>query len=369
LNTSTHIDKPSWLRIAAMGALIILAWTFFGLLASFQLFVNTDDDRHAFPLSLVLLLALGNNVLKGVISLPFIWTFYRVPIPLSDWKRRGILYFVMLPAFVLIHGAVRPFALPFVMSGPIPATVQVTFMFKFLATLRSFFVDNAWGFFSVVLGFHLWQYSRQARERQLNESRLEARLASAELQILKMQLHPHFLFNTLHTIYNLIPANGREAQSMIARLSNLLRFSLDHVTTEKVSLQHEIDFLMEYIKIEKVRFEERLVVEEDICADTLRAEVPNMILQPLVENAIRHGIATKAAGGTIRISTRRNNGRLMIAVIDDGTNPAPEKNGAGIGLANTRARLTKLYGENFSFRLEPFEQGARATLEIPYEEY
>src|ERR1044071_8636601 len=114
---SLHKDKPVWPRIVLLGALILLAWTFFGLLASFQLFVNTDDDRHAFPLALVLLLALGNNVLKGAISLPFIWTFYRVPIPLSDWKRRGILYFFMLAPFVLIHGAVRPFVLPFVMSG------------------------------------------------------------------------------------------------------------------------------------------------------------------------------------------------------------------------------------------------------------
>jgi signal transduction histidine kinase len=368
LSTSVPKEKPSWSRVAALTALILLAWAFFGLLASFQLFVNTDDDRRAFPLSLVLLLAVGNNVLKGLISLPFIWAFSRVPIPLSDWKRRSILYFLLLPVFILVHGAVRPFALPFVMTEPIAADVQVTFMYKFFATLRSFFVDNAWGFFSVVLGFHLWQYARQAREREVNASKLEARLASAELQVLKMQLHPHFLFNTLHTIYNLIPANGHEAQSMIARLSNLLRFSLDHVTTNKVMLRDELDLLMEYIKIEKVRFEERLLVEEDVQANTLNAAVPNMILQPLVENAIRHGIASKAAGGTIRISARRNVDRLVIEVMDNGTTPAAGNNGSGIGLANTRARLTKLYGQNFSFRLEPFERGARVMLDIPFEQ-
>jgi two-component system LytT family sensor kinase len=338
------------------------------LLASFQLFVNTDDDRRAFPLSLVLHLALGNNLLKGVISLPFIWIFYRVPIPLADWKRRSILYFLLLPAFALIHAAVRPFVIPFVTSAPFPEGTQLTFVLKFWATLRSFFVDNAWGFFSVVLGFHMWQYARQARERALNEGRLAARLANAELQVLKMQLHPHFLFNTLNTIYNLIPVNEKEAQSMIARLSNLLRFSLDHVATEKVTLKHELDFLMEYIGIEKVRFEERLIVEKDVPANTLHAEVPNMILQPLVENAIRHGIGNKAGGGTIVISTRRDNGRLLIEVTDDGKPPAPGKNGAGIGLANTRARLTKLYGHDFSFSLEQFGQGARVSLDIPFQE-
>src|SRR5215813_14236968 len=225
--------RPSWPRITALGALILLAWTFFGLLASFQMYVNTDDERAEFPLSLVLHLALGNNLLKGIISLPFIWIFYCVPIPLADWKRRSILYVFLLLAFVAIHGAVRPFVIPFVTSEPLPAGTQVTYAFKFWATLRSFFVDNAWGFFSAVLGFHLWQYARQARERALNETRLEARLASAELQVLKMQLHPHFLFNTLNTIYNLIPVNTQEAQCMTARLSNLLRLSLDHVTTEK----------------------------------------------------------------------------------------------------------------------------------------
>src|SRR5262245_1618037 len=252
--------KPSWQRLALLAALILLAWTFFGLLSSFQLFVNTDDDRHAFPLSLVLHLALGNNLLKGIISLLFIWIFYRVPIPLSDWKRRGILYLLLLVPFVLIHGAIRPCVIPFRSIVPLPEETVVDFAFMFRSTVRSFFLDNCWSFFSVVLGFHLWQYARQARERQLNEGRLEARLASAELQVLKMQLHPHFLFNTLNTVYNLIPVNGREAQSMIARLSDLLRFSLDHVTTEKVTLQHELEFLMDYIRIEKVRFEERLIV-------------------------------------------------------------------------------------------------------------
>lgn len=333
------------------------------------MFVNTDDERGRYPLSLVLHLALGNNLLKGVISLPFIWVFYRVPIALTDWKRRTVLYFLLLPVFALIHAAVRPFVIPFILTGNPPAGVTYTYAFKFTMGFRSFIVDNTWGFFCAVLGFHLWQYARQARERALNETKLEARLASAELQVLKMQLQPHFLFNTLNTIYNLVPLNGREAQSMIARLSNLLRFSLDHVTTEKVPLKDELDFLMEYLDIEKVRFEERLRVEKDVPVDTLLAEVPNMMLQPLVENAIRHGIGKKAAGGTIKISARRHDGRLEITVTDDGwPPPASVEETAGIGLANTRARLTKLYGQNFTFRLEPSDHGTRVTMEIPFEE-
>jgi two-component system, LytTR family, sensor kinase len=357
----------SWRRRATLAAFILLAWTFFGLLASFQMFVNTDDERKLWPLKLVLHLSLGNSLLKGVVSLPFIWIFYRAPIPLNDWKRRSVLYFLLLLVFAAIHAAVRPFVIPFVLSGTLPPNVQVTYGFKFAMGVRSFFLDNTWGFFSAVLGFHLWHYARQARERTLNETRLEARLASAELQILKMQLQPHFLFNTLNTVYNLIPVNSKEAQSMITRLSSLLRFSLDHVATETVTLQDEMVFLMEYVQIEKVRFEERLRLERDIPADTLNAEVPNMILQPLVENAIRHGVGKKAAGGTIKVSSRRENGRLLITITDDGAPPAvPEGESTGIGLANTRARLAKLYGQDFSFRIESFGRGTRVSLNIPF---
>ena len=368
MSAAHTLQKSSLLRFVALGALILLAWAFFGILASFQMYANTEDMRGRYPLALVLHLALGNSLLKGAISLPFIWIFSRVPIPLADWKRRGVLYFLLLPVFCVVHALVRPFVIPFVLSGTTPPEVQLTFAFKLAIALRSFYVDNSWGFFSTVLGFHMWQYARQARERALNESRLEARLASAELQVLKMQLQPHFLFNTLHTIYNLIPLNGPEAQRMIARLSDLLRFSLDHVTTEKVTLEQELSFLMEYVEIEKVRFEERLRVERDMSADTLQAEVPNMILQPLVENAIRHGIGKKAAGGVIQVSTRRSNDQLLIMVTDDGVPPTASQHSTGIGLANIRARLTKLYGENFSFSLEPFEQGTRVRLTIPFVE-
>jgi LytS/YehU family sensor histidine kinase len=126
-------------------------------------------------------------------------------------------------------------------------------------------------------------------------------------------------------------------------------------------------FLTEYLQIEKVRFEERLRIEKDLPAETLQAEVPNMILQPLVENAIRHGVGKKAAGGTIQISSRRDDSRLLIMITDDGEPPVmPTSGNTGIGLANTRARLTKLYGNDFAFSLEPCGRGTRVNLNIPF---
>ena len=132
MNTTADPETLSWRRIAALSSLILLAWTFFGLLASFLMFVNTDDERKMYPLSLVLHLSLGNNLLKGVVLLPFIWIFYKVSIPLTDWKRRTVLYFLLLPVFAAIHAAVRPFVVPFVLTGPPPPGTQITYPFNSL---------------------------------------------------------------------------------------------------------------------------------------------------------------------------------------------------------------------------------------------
>jgi len=201
----------------------------------------------------------------------------------------------------------------------------------------------------------------------LREERLQTKLARAELQVLKMQLQPHFLFNTLNTIYNLAPQNSRKAQLMISRLADLLRLSLDHVSTNTVPLQRELEFLNSYVEIEKTRFEERLTVQMDVDPDTLDAAVPNMILQPLVENAIRHGVSKKAAGGTVSIIAHKNGDRLQLSIVDDGRLSAMQSGGSGIGLANIRARLTQLYGNDYRFDLVPSTEGTRVLLELPFQ--
>jgi LytS/YehU family sensor histidine kinase len=182
-----------------------------------------------------------------------------------------------------------------------------------------------------------------------------------------MQLQPHFLFNTLNTIYNLAPQNSRKAQTMIARLSDLLRLSLDHVSSNMVPLQQEMEFLENYLDIEKTRFEERLQIVREIDPDALDAAVPNLLLQPLVENAIRHGIGKKASGGTIQIRAAKQDQRLRITITDDGRPPMPNPNSSGIGVANTRARLTQLFGKDFTFELKPSGQGTQVSIDIPFQ--
>jgi len=246
--------------------------------------------------------------------------------------------------------------------------------------VSQFFLFNI--FCWTIIGFaHALDYYRRYRDRELRTARLEARLADARLQLLKMQLHPHFLFNTLHAISTLMHRDVRTANRMIARLSDLLRVALAHQATHEVTLREELASLEPYVEIERTRFGERLTVAVDVDAQLLDAQVPHLILQPLVENAIRHGISRRAAPGRVDVTARRRDAAtLELEVRDDGAGP-PETTGAhgahgarggrggrqGVGLANTRARLEQLYGERheFSFRHVRGE-GTIVRLAIPY---
>lgn len=216
-------------------------------------------------------------------------------------------------------------------------------------------------------------YYRMYRERELRASQLEAKLAQSHLQILKMQLHPHFLFNTLNTISELIHQDPDVAEQMVTNLSDLLRLSLETGGEQEVPLQQELDFLEKYLEIEQTRFHDRLRVRMKIDPQSLDASVPNMILQPLVENAIRHGIAPLACGGEIEILAARENGSLRLRVSDDGRGlPNGNVNAIkeGVGLSNTRARLKHLYGAAHQIELQSApDHGLTLTMMIPYRSF
>jgi LytS/YehU family sensor histidine kinase len=193
---------------------------------------------------------------------------------------------------------------------------------------------------------HAFSYYQQNRQRELRAAQLESDLARAQLRSLRMQLHPHFLFNTLNGISTLMHRDVDAADRMVAQLSDLLRMAVDSTDTQEVPLHEEIHFLEKYLEIEQIRFEDRLAVELDVAPEVEDALVPNLILQPLVENAVKHGIAPRSAPGRVRISAWRDDGSLRLRVADDGPGlPAvesPSQNGTG--LSNTRARLLQLYG-------------------------
>jgi signal transduction histidine kinase len=216
-----------------------------------------------------------------------------------------------------------------------------------------------------------YSYYQKYRERELQTSQLEARLAQSRLQVLKMQLHPHFLFNTLNAISELIHKDPESAEQMIGDLSDLLRMSFENLETQEISLKQELEFLKKYLEIEQMRFHDRLRVEMEISPDTLDAKVPNMILQPLVENAIKHGIAPRSEGGKIEIGAHRSNGDLSLTVKDNGIGiPFNDTQNLmeGVGLSNTRRRLKHLYGAKHKFNLTPENKGFRVNLTIPFTE-
>jgi signal transduction histidine kinase len=202
-------------------------------------------------------------------------------------------------------------------------------------------------YLAMVGGVHALDYWRESRQRRLTASRLQTRLAEARLQMLQMQLQPHFLFNTLHAISALMHQDVREADRMLVRLGELLRLSLERVGTQEGTLRRELDFLGPYLDIEQKRLGSRLTVAVEVAPEALEARVPTLLLQPLVENAVRHGVAPRLAPGRVEVHARREGDTLRLWVQDDGPGLPPggvEALRLGVGLTNTQARLEQLYG-------------------------
>jgi two-component system, LytTR family, sensor kinase len=211
---------------------------------------------------------------------------------------------------------------------------------------------------------------RSSQERDRRAAELEARLASARLQALRMQINPHFLFNTLNSIAALIYVNPRAADEMLGDLSLLLRRSLDSMDEHEVALAQELEFMGTYLNIEQRRFGERLQVQLSVPHELMKAMVPALILQPLVENAIRHGIEPQRGPGVIKIEAKQEGEQLRLLVCDNGkglpeTKGKDSSAGCGIGLANTKARLHALYGARQSFSFGKAEQGCRVEVCLP----
>jgi two-component system LytT family sensor kinase len=230
-------------------------------------------------------------------------------------------------------------------------------------------IDMAYYWGVIAFGYSFEIYHKYKSE-ELKAAQLETRLIETELKALRQQMHPHFLFNTMNTISVLVRERRHdEAVSLIARLSSLLRMSLDNTGVPEVTLQQELVFLGHYIEIQKARFSDRLTVEIDIAPEALRARIPNLLLQPIVENAIIHGVALKSEPGHVQIFGRIEGDRLHLEVRDDGpgiTN-GHQRAKEGVGLANTRERLTKIYGVRTHLALHSQPgRGVSVQIILPY---
>lgn len=244
--------------------------------------------------------------------------------------------------------------------GAAPAPLDVVGMAG--KALRINFHSSFPTYWLVLAVVHAIDYYAKYRDREVRASQLEARLAEARLAALKRQMNPHFLFNALNSISALMYVDREAADAMLARLSELLRLALDADGEQEVPLARELAMLSRYLEIEKIRFEDRLRVEIDVAPALLEARVPALSLQPLAENAIRHGISRLPEGGTLRVRGARENGHLRLVIEDDGPGPAPGA-GEGIGLANLRARLAELYGPEQRLELAG-RPGGGTTVEV-----
>jgi two-component system, LytTR family, sensor kinase len=226
--------------------------------------------------------------------------------------------------------------------------------------------------YTTVLGLsYALHYSRESQARAVKEAQLETSLVQAKLRTLEAELQPHFLFNTLHAISSLVHTNPDGADRMISRLSDLLRLTFDRSGAARVSLQEELEFLQKYLEIEQTRFQDRLTVRFDVDPETLDAEVPRLILQPLVENAIKHGVSPKPGAGLVQISAKRQGQKLWIEISDNGVGlsaGARARLRSGVGLSNTRDRLECLYGADHRIQFSDETKGLAVSLEIPFKQ-
>lgn len=305
---------------------------------------------------------------------PFIlWLGHRLPIERRNWARRIGIHLpisvavsfaqLLLESVILYHLHV----FPVFMTGFVPT-------FIFLFTLG--FHQGITTYFLLLGTQYGLDYYRKYQEREkqalrleLHTAQLKTQLAHARLSTLKMQLQPHFLFNTLNAIMVLVrQQKGKQAEEMLARLGDLLRCVLEDVDEQEVSLRRELEYLELYLSIEQVRFADRLQAEISADQSILDAAVPQMGLQPIVENAIRHGIGRSSAAGRIQIQASRHDDRLEIKIKDDGPGLTHKNAGGnGIGLSNTRARLQQLYGDQASLTVENGDRGGVVvTMVLPY---
>jgi two-component system, LytTR family, sensor kinase len=224
---------------------------------------------------------------------------------------------------------------------------------------------NLWMYWVIVGIFYGLDYYFGARDARIRAAQLESQLAKAELEALKSQLQPHFLFNTLNLVSSLIHTDTASADDMIGDLGSLLRMSLESHAAQEVALAEEMKALDLYLNIQRLRFQDTLTVEIQIDPNTLSARVPHLILQPLVENAFRHGIAKRVGLGRLRIESAEHDGDLKLRISDNGPGAKGKVASSGIGLSNTRARLEKLYGERAALQVDDTAAGFSVELQFP----
>ncbi len=340
--------------------LFVASWTVIGLSFAAQFHISASQNGLDVTWKYAISYALADWYVFAVLSVPVIRLSRSFHFEAGTRGKSVAVHLVGSALFSLAYMVLRAWV------GMFQSTANFAEAFKpLLVKTWQFNLLLYWVLVAVTCAF---DYYRKYRDREMRAVELESNLTHARLQALQMQLNPHFLFNSLHSISALMHKDVEAADRMISRLSQLLRAALDSSEKQEVTLEKELKFLRQYLEIEQIRFGHRLTVNIDASPETLQAQVPNLIMQPLVENAIKHGIEPHARPGRIELRAQRQGDALKLEVQDNGDGLAG--NGLSterVGLSNTRARLKALYGEAHQFELlgTP-EGGLLVRLAIPF---
>jgi sensor histidine kinase YesM len=347
--------------------LILAVWTAYGLFNSAQQHLSYSLSGSTPPPWWVsFLLQMPFAYIWALATPGILWLGRRFPLERGRWATSLAVHIAVSLTIVFLLDVLYAFHA----NNLLPRAERPVFAWALQIFVVWVFGDGLLYWMVLSVGTVVDQ-QRRFRERQLAASQLETQLAQADLQALKMQLHPHFLFNALHTIGSLVRTDDREtAVRVVAGLGDLLRRLLEDASQQEVPLREELEFIRNYLDIEQVRFRDRLKVTIEAEPEVLDAKVPHLILQPLVENAIRHGIAPYMWAGHLLVTARRFEDRVQILVRDDGPgagNGEGETTRPGIGLTNTRNRLTRLYGNDYELDVSNAPDGGlEARIAIPF---
>jgi two-component system, LytTR family, sensor kinase len=358
-----------------------LAWTAAGLFYITQDFVPRLYRKEAVPWPQLFTGWMVAMYICAAFTPAILWLGRRWPLEHQRRWTHAALHLFFASVFSVVSGAIEAPAL--MALGVFPSITPPASLGAGVVLLLAYGFHGGVIRYWAVIGLQLAIRSHQhALDLKVRSSELAGQLAAARLSALKMQLQPHFLFNTLGTIMVLVQQQrGKEAETMLARLSDLLRLAVDDVNTQEVPLWHELEFLGLYLSIEQVRFRDRLQVRVAAEPDASDAFVPHMLLQPIVENAIRHGLGQSEEAVSIDVTAIRRDGVLVLTVTDDGAgpngnaglgspgagSPGPLFSRKGVGLTNTERRLKELYGAGAALVAEPgVPRGVRVTVTLPF---
>ncbi|HEX7830843.1 MAG TPA: histidine kinase [Thermoanaerobaculia bacterium] len=347
-------------------ALIFLFWTALATLSSINWLVDPRGPGirlgRTGPIAMTFVEAFTWAVLTPLIF----WIVTRMPSSGSLWIRVPVLILIGVAVAIGVY-VFLDFVRTLVFETPTRRGGAPVFApMRGIARFR--FANHLLVYSGVLVAGYARLFFLRDRERQTEAVELRAQLSDARLSALRMQLNPHFLFNTLHAISALVERDPSGVRKVIARLSELLRHTIDSKAADMVPLRDELAFLRRYIEIMEIRFQGRLRVTMNVADDTLGALVPNLILQPIVENALEHGASRALGEGQLTIEAHRDAARLVMTVCDNGPGLG-ENPETGVGVANTRARLAQLYGDAGTLTLAPGPNaGVLATITLPLRE-